>query len=1064
MVKLQEELKMRISLLLRFAGIIITILSVFDCTYATAIPRLAGYISNRGQWPKEVLFLNRQPNLDIWVTWTGVVYDQYLIKDGIRTGHVLRMKWMNASVMPKVVAQQSEHAGKVSFFTSSDSGQWITDITVAKEVRLRDLYPGIDVIYYLDEVGRVRYDFDVHPHANVQQVGFTVDGDVGLNISPTEVSLSTTLGTVAMTDLYAYVLGRKSLGIPAMFVANSNGISFSVPMNTGNVPLRVDPVVYGTYLGGDADDVVKAIKSFNNGVFVGGTTSSLSFPESLGAYSYDVRGETDAFIAKLSPDLSSVIVYTYFGGDGTERLADIDVDNEGNVYATGETTSDDMPISVGAVGQIFKGQIDGFILKMPATLNTLTIATYIGGNKDDVPTAIAVETGGSMFIAGGTTSTTGFPVTLAHQSAIGGQTDGFLARLSETGGSFIFCTYFGSSGNEAFTALAIDDASSPYVTGWTTSSDFETAPTPGQHSSGRLPYDRSFNGGNTDAFLIKFFPDGTLSKRDDGTFSTFFGGDADDAGRGVFVDAAGRPVLVGVTTSANLPAVGTLNTTPIGQLDIFMAVFTDDGRGLVSCTYYGGTGDDNVLGIEPLPSYNSGILFGATTSNDFPVTGAGSETERRGSSDGFLAEINTVTNIFNTLITGEGTDTITDVSLDSKADIFFTWAGDSKDMFVHASALQTEKSDGLEGYVGKWARGTLSLQTPSGGEVWCRGYTKNISWSGQQMNPNENYDILLSADSGATWEPIATKLKGQTYNWKIPDTIQTGSAYRVRVTTQRGHVEESSSFTIAAPPSIIAAPRSERVCIGSGYTLTVQASGSNLSYQWRKNGSNINNAVNSQYLITSMSQTDAGLYDVVVSGTCSPSATSAPADVSIAPETAISQQPSGVTVRVGEPFSLTVAAAGSELKYQWSLNNYEINGANSAMYSVASATMSDAGDYRCVVTGKCGVVESDAAAVVINPANSVYEESIDTVAAMHVLGPNPALVDFQVEISLPTSSELTIRLVNLRGSVVWYMHEPIFPAGRSVLTIPVSTLSSGVYGIEAGVGRQMLRSTISVTR
>ncbi|MBI2793603.1 MAG: immunoglobulin domain-containing protein [Ignavibacteria bacterium] len=1054
---------MRIKLLLNISIIIITFISLSVLECAAAFPRITGYIGNNGQWPHKVLFLNRQPNLDIWVTWSGVVYDQYQIKDGIRKGHVLRMKWMNASVMPNIEAKQTGDARRVSFFTSSDRKKWITDIQISNEIRMRNLYPGIDLIYYLDKDGRVRYDFDVHPEANVQAVGFTVEGDVGLNISPTEVSLSTTLGTIAMTDLYAYVLGRKSLGVPATFVANSNGISFSIPMNTGKVPLRVDPVVYGTYLGGDDDDEVKAIKTVSDGVFVGGTTSSLSFPENLGAYSYEVRGQTDAFIAKLSANLSSVIVYTYFGGDGTERLADIDVDSDGNVYATGETTSDDMPISIGSVGQIYKGQIDGFILKMPPSLNSLTISTYIGGNKDDKPTAIAAETGGTVFIAGGTTSVTGFPVTLAQQSAIGGQTDGFLARLSATGGSFNFCTYFGKSGNEIFTALALDAAASPYVTGWTTSPDFETAPTPGHFSSGRLPYDRSFNGGTTDAFLIKFFSDGTLSKNDDGTFSTFFGGNAEDEGRGVFVDATGRPVLVGVTTSTDLPAIGTISTAPIGQRDIFMAVFTDDGRGLSSCTYYGGTGDDDVFGIEPMPSFNSGVMYGATSSNDFPVTGTGSVSDRSGSSDGFLAEINTVTNILNTLITGNSADTIIGVSLDSKADIYFTWTGDSEDLFVHDSALQNKKSDGLDGYVGKWARGTLSLASPSGGETWCGGTTKNISWAGQGMNPNETYDVLLSADSGATWKLIANDVVTQSYNWEIPATLDAGTAYVMAVTTQRGHQVESNVFTIATPPSITASPSSMLTCLGMSYALSVTATGSNLRYQWRKNGANISGAIYSVYLISSISQSDIGSYDVVVSGTCSPSVTSTIATVGVAPVTAITQQPSGVSVNSGEPFTLTVSAAGTDLAYQWQLNEYEISGAKSAVYTVTSAAMNDAGLYRCVVTGRCGIDTSDAATVVVSPISSVDTDFSRDVATMHVIGPNPASTEIAVEFSLHTASDLTIRLVDFRGGVVWAMHETLYPAGQSILYIPVFKLISGVYGIEAVIGRQSLRSAINVT-
>jgi hypothetical protein len=341
----------------------------------------------------------------------------------------------------------------------------------------------------------------------------------------------------------------------------------------------------------------------------------LTFPANAGRYQKSIVGQLDAFVALMSLDLEDVVQYTFYGGNGNDKMTAMTTDANGSVLFVGETTSSNLPLSSGAAGQIYRAQLDGFVAKLDKAMSKLEVGVYIGGNRDDQPTSVAIDNSGNIFVAGGTNSTAEFPTTLAHQRTPGGQKDGFLCRLTPNGGSFVFSTYFGREGNETFTALAVNAGGEPFVTGSTSSSNFETAPTPGRFSSNRLPYDRTFNGGNTDAFVIKFFSDGTLSKRDDGTYSTYFGGNGDETGAGIFIDQTGRAIVVGTTTSTNLPTTGGFQTQIAGQRDIFMAVLSDDGRSLVSCTYFGGTGNDGVnYKVASLP-YNGAFLYDSLTTN-----------------------------------------------------------------------------------------------------------------------------------------------------------------------------------------------------------------------------------------------------------------------------------------------------------------------------------------------------------------------------------------------------------------------------------------------------------------
>ena len=1028
---------------------------------ATVLPQVHGFVPNEGQWPSEVLFLSRSHGLNVWVTRTGMVFDQYRMVDRVREGHVLRLSWTNGRALAAPVSVDRS-AMTVSMFGAGH--QWHTAMPVMNGMRFDDVWAGIDLIYYLDGDGNVRYDFDVEPGSSLQEVGFAVQGDLGMTIEPTDVTLKTSIGSVSMGDLFAYVLGRRSMQTQALFSAASNGVSFRVPQWSGSVPLRVDPVVSGTFVGGQSDAEVIAVRTVNDGVIVAGWTSGIDFPTNVGAYRSDALGARDVFVAKFSFDLSDVLAYTYYGGSKDDLLTAMDVDQDGNIYITGETLSNNLPTSVGAVGQAYVADIDAFVASFTADLKTLRYSTYIGGNKDEKPKAIVSYTDGSVYVAGGTTSNASFPVRVAHQSTLGGQEDGFLLRLNATGGTLLFCTYYGKSGIESFQGLAVDNSGSPFVTGATSSSDFETAPTPGRWGARtRLPYDRTYNDGPTDAFLIKFFPDGTLSKADDGTFSTFFGGSGADAGRGVFVDDLGRPTVVGVTNSANIPADGGLNASPIGGQDIFIVTFTDDGRGITGCTYFGGTSDDDVRGIIADPFRNATMMFGSTQSGDFPVAGVGTNTTRRGVSDGFIAAVNTASNQYITLVGGVGPDEIISAHTDASGDYYYVLESQSPDLYTGRTSWMRTQPEGMSGYVGKWSDGDIVLSSPSGGEVWCKGSTRGISWSAIAMRSDDRYTVEISDDEGATWTEIAKNLTSTSYQWQIPASLSTDGQYIARVRSGRGHGTESRAFTLAEPPSITTQPTSVAGCAGSPVQLSVEASGAELRYQWRKNGQNINGATSAVFQIPSLSAGIAGTYDVIVTGSCNPNVTSSAVTVSVEAATSVTKQPENVTVDLGKEVVLSVTAAGGNLAYQWMKDGADIADATEATFRISAAAESDAGAYSCKVTGTCGDVVSEAASVEVRPATSVDE---DVIAGydLRILGPTPSSTTVGLQVSAPHSTTATIRVIDMHGRSTTLLDGIMVLGGVQTMDLDVSALTSGTYGLEMLLDGRMLRGMLLIAR
>jgi hypothetical protein len=115
------------------------------------------------------------------------------------------------------------------------------------------------------------------------------------------------------------------------------------------------------------------------------------------------------------------------------------------------------------------------------------------------------------------------------------------------------------------------------------------------------------------------------------------------------------------------------------------------------------------------------------------------------------------------------------------------------------------------------------------------------------------------------------------------------------------------------------------------FTFSVTATGTDLSYQWRKGGNTISGATSSSYTITGSVAGDAGNYDVVVSGTCAPAVTSATAVLTINQAPSITTQPQSQTTFVSSSITFNVLAAGTGLSYQWRKGGNNISGATSSI-------------------------------------------------------------------------------------------------------------------------------------
>lgn len=236
-------------------------------------------------------------------------------------------------------------------------------------------------------------------------------------------------------------------------------------------------VVYSSLLGGFALDVVNAIAIDATGAaYVTGETRSDNFPVTASAYQQERRGSSDAFITKLAVDGASLTYSSYFGGDSQEGARAIAVDRLGNTYITGITGSANLPVSFNGAQRTPALLPDAFVAKIDPAGSSLVYGTYIGGDAEEQTNAIIVDSTGSAYVAG-QTSSVNFPFLndgpLPALESRGG-VEGFVTKVSSGGNFFQFSTYFGGGGTDSILSLASDGRGRIWIGGVTDSTNLRT--------------------------------------------------------------------------------------------------------------------------------------------------------------------------------------------------------------------------------------------------------------------------------------------------------------------------------------------------------------------------------------------------------------------------------------------------------------------------------------------------------------------------------------------------------------------------------------------------------------
>jgi hypothetical protein len=384
----------------------------------------------------------------------------------------------------------------------------------------------------------------------------------------------------------------------------------------------------------------------------------------------------------------------------------------------------------------------------PLLIDPVVIAysTYLGGGSTDLGYTIAVDPIGQAYVTGLTAS-----ANFNTAGEIEGDSfanDAFVAKLNPAGNALAYATYLGGNGQDEGTAIAVDDQGFAYVTGTTTSTDFNT-------TANALQTDRP----GRDAWVAKLNPTGNQL-----AFSTYLGGNGDDRSAfGIAVDSTRSVYLSGSTTSTDFPtSEEPIQANQPGE-DAFVVKLNPLGSTLMYGTYLGGGGTDlgSGIAIDPI---GEAYVIGTTDSTNFPVVGGvGGDQDFR---DAFVTKLNPAGTAYaySTYLGGDGFEAGNSIAVDPVGFAYVTGHTDSVN-FPAVNAFQPQNAGTTDGFVSKLnpAGNALAYSTYLGGRHFDRGNTIGIDSTGAAYIVGEstsaNFPLALQHEAcDASGDAFVVKL------------------------------------------------------------------------------------------------------------------------------------------------------------------------------------------------------------------------------------------------------------------------------------------------------------------
>ena len=536
------------------------------------------FFQNKGQMPKQVKAKVNLPSGSLFIEDGKLVYAFY---SGEQLASVHALKQSDKNISAHAYHAQfvncnsdikTELIGESRYYENyflGDQSKWATGVKSYKTLYQKNVYAGIDVKYYIEK-DKLKYDILIGPNASSNKIKIKYKGLKEIGLREENLYAVTTVNTIIEKQPYAYqLINGNKIEVVCMYILNKNELSFSFPDGYNeNYTLIIDPVLeFSTYSGSTTDNFGYTATYDNFGFLYSGSTSfGVGYPTTLGAYQINYANASGG----------TDIAITKYDTSGTQRI----------------------------------------------------YSTYLGGENDELPHSMIVNSANELFIYG-TTASADFPTTSSafQQNFKGGGSfspagigvsfpngsDIFVSRLSASGGALLSSTFIGGTGNDGLNTapslkynyadevrgeIDIDKQNNIYIASCTKSTDFPT----------KSSFQNNSNGGQ-EGCVIKM--DNQLTTI---IWSTYLGGGRDDAIYSLAIDKNDDIYVTGGTNSSDFPtstnAYQNIYQDSI-KADAFVAKISTNGNQIINSSYFGTDKYDQSYFVE-IGSQNNIYLFGQT--------------------------------------------------------------------------------------------------------------------------------------------------------------------------------------------------------------------------------------------------------------------------------------------------------------------------------------------------------------------------------------------------------------------------------------------------------------------
>ena len=566
-----------------------------------------------------------------------------------------------------------------NYFTGSDPSAWKTKVPSYQLLNLGEIWEGVELKLnaHNDNVEKLFY---VQPTIDPQSIQITIDGAEGLQVAQDgQLLVVTPFGKLFYSAPVAYqwIAGEQHFAKAAYKIntQEKNSYSFIVEDYDPKYELIIDPLLASTFIGDGGNDWGNAIAVDESGnVFMTGYSWSDNFPTTAGSFSASFNGVKDAYISKLTNDLSTLLVSSYIGGSSWDNGLSIAVESTGDVIISGATGSTNFPIAGAAYNNTHNGgSNDVFVCKLDNELSSIIVSTFIGGDNDDYGYDLALDNMGNIFVTGRTESTN-YPAVGGYDNAFnGGFEDVFISKLNNGLSTLLASTYIGGSTDEGADAIVVDDAGNVFISGFTYSDDFPTA---------GIPYDADHNGSG-DIFVAKF--NNTLSML---SASTFIGGSNFEESHAIAIDAEQNVFIAGYSGSMEYPSTpGVYDETFNENHDAIITKLDNNLSNILASTFIGGAEDDDCYGLV-IEGAENVFITGISFSTDYPVTSNAFDNEHNGERDIFVSRFSFDLSelLESTYMGGADNDWALDLAIDNTGSVFVGGGTYSEDFPIVGSS------------------------------------------------------------------------------------------------------------------------------------------------------------------------------------------------------------------------------------------------------------------------------------------------------------------------------------------------------------------------------------------